>query len=160
MVNAAMLAPVNASISTPVRAVRPAVVVTSIPSSRKSNSTVTKSRPSGWHSGINSAVFFKAKLRLRGSETQLKAGSHSLRAGMSVDEILNTITVIVVDVEDTEAEENRVITSPRAIHSEEQQTTRPRFEAGVAGTMVGGVPGDAGTGTDDAGAGDSEGERA
>lgn len=72
----------------------------------------------------------------------------------------DNITVIVVDVEDTEAEENRVITSPRAIHSEEQQTTRPRFEAGVAGTMVGGVPGDAGTGTDDAGAGDSEGERA
>jgi UPF0755 protein len=46
---------------------------------------------------INSPVFFKAKLRLRGSESQLKAGSHSLRAGMSVDEVLDTITVVVVD---------------------------------------------------------------
>lgn len=72
----------------------------------------------------------------------------------------DNITVIVVDVEDTEAEEDRVITSPRALHSEEQQTTRPRFEAGTAGTLVGGVPGDAGTGSDDAGAGGREGERA
>lgn len=46
---------------------------------------------------INSTVFFKAKLKLRGSSTQFSPGSHSLRAGMSVDEILNTITVVVVD---------------------------------------------------------------
>jgi UPF0755 protein len=46
---------------------------------------------------INSTVYFKLELRLRGSETQLRPGSHSLRAGMSVDEILNTITIVVVD---------------------------------------------------------------
>jgi peptidoglycan lytic transglycosylase G len=45
---------------------------------------------------INSTVYFKAKLRLRGSTTQFQPGPHSLRAGMSVDEILNTITVVVV----------------------------------------------------------------
>jgi serine/threonine protein phosphatase PrpC len=76
----------------------------------------------------------------------------------------DNITVIVVDVEDTEAEENRSITSPRALHSEEQQTTRPRFGSGETGTLVGGVPGDAGAGTSDAatggtGPGDGGGER-
>lgn len=45
---------------------------------------------------VRSTVYFKAKLRLRGSDSKLKAGPHSLRAGMSVDEILDTITVVVV----------------------------------------------------------------
>jgi PPM family protein phosphatase len=87
----------------------------------------------------------------------------------------DNITIIVVDVEDTEAEANRVITSPRTADSEEQQTTRPRFGDGAAGTMVGGVPGDvsprtggAGTGARDSGVstpdsdrhGDTEGARA
>jgi len=38
----------------------------------------------------------------------------------------DNITVIVVDVEDTASEQDRVITSPRAAESEERQTTRPR----------------------------------
>lgn len=46
---------------------------------------------------INSSVYFQGKLRLRGSTTQFKPGAHSLRPGMSVDEILDTITVVVVD---------------------------------------------------------------
>jgi PPM family protein phosphatase len=76
----------------------------------------------------------------------------------------DNITVVVVDVEDTEAEENRSITSPRAFHAEEQQTTRPRLEAGAAGTLGGGATGDAAAGTTDAtaggtGAGGGEGER-
>jgi PPM family protein phosphatase len=65
----------------------------------------------------------------------------------------DNITIIVVDVEDTEAEANRVITSPRTADSEEQQTTRPRFGEGVAGTLVGGVPGDGLPRTGGAGAG-------
>ncbi|MGD6978309.1 MULTISPECIES: PP2C family protein-serine/threonine phosphatase [Citricoccus] len=76
----------------------------------------------------------------------------------------DNITVIVVDVEDTEAEEDRSITSPRALHSEEQQTTRPRFGSGETGTLVGGVSGDGDAGTSDAatggtGPGDGGGER-
>ncbi len=46
---------------------------------------------------IRSSVYFKAKMRLRGSDSKLKAGPYSLRAGMSVDEILDTITVVTVD---------------------------------------------------------------
>ena len=46
---------------------------------------------------IRSTVYFKGKMRLRGADSKLKAGPHSLRAGMSVDEILDTITVVVVD---------------------------------------------------------------
>ena len=42
---------------------------------------------------IRSTVYFKTKMRLRGSDSKLKAGPHSLRNGMSVDEILDTITV-------------------------------------------------------------------
>jgi UPF0755 protein len=57
---------------------------------------------------INSTVYFKAKLRLRGSGSQLKAGSHSLRAGMSVDEILDTITVVMVDQPGTPGPTNYV----------------------------------------------------
>lgn len=45
---------------------------------------------------IRSTVYFKAKVRLRGSDSKLKAGPHSLHSGMSVDEILDTITVVVV----------------------------------------------------------------
>jgi PPM family protein phosphatase len=78
----------------------------------------------------------------------------------------DNITIIVVDVEDTEAEANRVITSPRTADSEEQQTTRPRFDDGAAGTLVGGVPGDglprtggAGTGTRDSGGGTQDTDR-
>jgi PPM family protein phosphatase len=41
----------------------------------------------------------------------------------------DNITVIVVDVEDTEAEGERVITSPRR-QDEDQQTTRPRRDEG------------------------------
>ena len=34
---------------------------------------------------INSGTYFKAKLRLRGAETQFVPGAHTLRNGMSVD---------------------------------------------------------------------------
>jgi UPF0755 protein len=44
---------------------------------------------------IRSTTYFKGKVRLRGADTKMKAGSHSLREGMSVDEILDTITVVV-----------------------------------------------------------------
>ena len=43
---------------------------------------------------IRSTTYFKAKVRLRGSDSKLKAGKYTLYAGMSVDEILNTITVV------------------------------------------------------------------
>lgn len=43
---------------------------------------------------IRSTTYFKAKLRLRGADTQLVAGAHTLRNGMSVDEILDSITAI------------------------------------------------------------------
>lgn len=43
---------------------------------------------------IRSTTYFKAKVRLRGTDSQLKAGSYTLYAGMSVDEILDTITVV------------------------------------------------------------------
>jgi UPF0755 protein len=43
---------------------------------------------------IHSSTYFKAKLRLRGADTQFVAGSHILRNGMSVDEILDAITVM------------------------------------------------------------------
>jgi UPF0755 protein len=46
---------------------------------------------------IRSTAYFKAKIRLRGSDSKLKAGPYSLRGGMSVDEILDTITVVVSD---------------------------------------------------------------
>ena len=69
----------------------------------------------------------------------------------------DNITIIVVDVEDSEAEDNRVITSPRSADSEEQQTTRPRLDDGDAGTLVGGVPGGGGRGTGDTGTGAPEG---
>ena len=39
----------------------------------------------------------RRKMRLRGSDSKLKAGPYSLRGGMSVDEILDTITVVVSD---------------------------------------------------------------
>lgn len=42
---------------------------------------------------IRSTLYFKAKMRLRGSDSKLKAGKYTLRTGMSVDEILDTITV-------------------------------------------------------------------
>lgn len=41
---------------------------------------------------MRSTTYFKAKLRLRGADTQLVAGAHTLRNGMSVDEILDVIT--------------------------------------------------------------------
>ena len=44
---------------------------------------------------IKSTTYFKGKIRLRGSETRLVPGSHSLRGGMSVDEILDSITEVV-----------------------------------------------------------------
>lgn len=44
---------------------------------------------------IQTPAYFKAKIRLRGAETKLVAGPHTLRGGMSVDEILDTITVKV-----------------------------------------------------------------
>lgn len=43
---------------------------------------------------IRSGTYFKAKLRLRGADTQFVAGSHTLRDGMSVDEILDAITAV------------------------------------------------------------------
>lgn len=46
---------------------------------------------------IRSSAYFKTKLRLRGSSAKLQAGPHSLRGGMSVDEILDAITVVVAD---------------------------------------------------------------
>jgi UPF0755 protein len=42
---------------------------------------------------IRSTTYFKGKMRLRGSDSKLKAGKYSLQTGMSVDEILDTITV-------------------------------------------------------------------
>lgn len=42
---------------------------------------------------IRSTVYFKGKMRLRGSDSKLKAGAYSLHGGMSVDEILDEITV-------------------------------------------------------------------
>lgn len=42
---------------------------------------------------IRSSAYFKAKMRLRGADSKLKAGPYLLRDGMSVDEILDTITV-------------------------------------------------------------------
>ncbi len=42
---------------------------------------------------IRSPTYFKAKMRLRGADSRLKAGPHALHGGMSVDEILDTITV-------------------------------------------------------------------
>lgn len=42
---------------------------------------------------IRSPVYFKGKMRLRGTDSKLKAGKYSLQTGMSVDEILDTITV-------------------------------------------------------------------
>ena len=42
---------------------------------------------------IRSTVYFKGKMRLRGTDSKLKAGKYSLQTGMSVDEILDTITV-------------------------------------------------------------------
>ncbi|NUL43930.1 serine/threonine-protein phosphatase [Cellulosimicrobium funkei] len=50
----------------------------------------------------------------------------------------DNITVIVVDVEDTEAEGDRESTSPRPGETDEQQTTRPRFDGGSGGRMVNG----------------------
>jgi len=44
---------------------------------------------------IRSTTYFKGKIRLRGSESKLVAGPHTLRGGMSVDEILDTITATV-----------------------------------------------------------------
>lgn len=41
---------------------------------------------------IRSTLYFKGKMRLRGSDSKLKAGKYSLHTGMSVDEILDTIT--------------------------------------------------------------------
>jgi UPF0755 protein len=46
---------------------------------------------------IRSTTYFKGKMRLRGADSKLKAGPYSLRGGMSVDEILDTITVVVSD---------------------------------------------------------------
>ncbi len=43
---------------------------------------------------IRSTAYFKGKMRLRGSDSKMKAGSYSLYPGMSVDEILDTITVV------------------------------------------------------------------
>lgn len=57
---------------------------------------------------INSAVYFQGKLRLRGSTTQFKPGAHSLRPGMSVDEILDTITIVMVDQPGTPVATNYV----------------------------------------------------
>ncbi len=42
---------------------------------------------------IRSTTYFKAKMRLRGADSKLKAGPHALHSGMSVDEILDAITV-------------------------------------------------------------------
>ena len=42
---------------------------------------------------IRSTTYFKGKMRLRGSDSKLKAGKYTLQSGMSVDEILDTITV-------------------------------------------------------------------
>ncbi|MFB9074729.1 PP2C family protein-serine/threonine phosphatase [Citricoccus parietis] len=50
----------------------------------------------------------------------------------------DNITVIVVDVEDTDAEGDRESTSPRPGEADEQQTTRPRFDGGSGGRMVNG----------------------
>lgn len=50
----------------------------------------------------------------------------------------DNITVIVVDVEDTEAESDRGSTSPRPGEGDEQQTTRPRFDGGSGGRMING----------------------
>lgn len=50
----------------------------------------------------------------------------------------DNITVIVVDVEDTEAEGERVTTSPRPDEEDEHQTTRPRIDGGSGGRMVNG----------------------
>jgi protein phosphatase len=67
----------------------------------------------------------------------------------------DNITVIVVDVEDTEAEENRVITSPRSSDTDEQQTTRPRFDRDQAGTVSGGIPATVDPRDGDGGVGDA-----
>ncbi|GAA4760548.1 PP2C family protein-serine/threonine phosphatase [Citricoccus nitrophenolicus] len=48
----------------------------------------------------------------------------------------DNITVIVVDVEDTDAEGERITTSPRAEDRDEHQTTQPRFDGG--GRMING----------------------
>jgi PPM family protein phosphatase len=50
----------------------------------------------------------------------------------------DNITVIVVDVEDTAAEEKRANTAPRAGDGDEHRTTRPRFQDGGGGQPVGG----------------------
>ncbi|MEO9249061.1 protein phosphatase 2C domain-containing protein [Citricoccus nitrophenolicus] len=50
----------------------------------------------------------------------------------------DNITVIVVDVEDTDAEGERITTSPRPEEGDEHQTTRPRFDGGSGGRMVNG----------------------
>jgi UPF0755 protein len=43
---------------------------------------------------IQSPLYFKAKLRLRGTDTKLQPGPHNLREGMSVDEVIDSITVV------------------------------------------------------------------
>ena len=50
---------------------------------------------------VQSTTYFKGKLRLRGADTKFAAGSHVLREGMSVDEILNEITVVAADAPGT-----------------------------------------------------------
>lgn len=54
------------------------------------DSVATRLRDAGL---IRSTVYFKGKMRLRGADSMLKAGKYALRTGMSVDEILDTITV-------------------------------------------------------------------
>ena len=46
---------------------------------------------------LRSTTYFKAKLRLRGADTQFVAGAHTLRNGMSVDAILDATTAVTVD---------------------------------------------------------------
>ncbi len=50
---------------------------------------------------VQSATYFKGKLRLRGAETKFVPGAHVLREGMSVDEILDEITERAAEVPGT-----------------------------------------------------------
>ncbi len=50
---------------------------------------------------VQSTTYFKGKLRLRGADTKFAAGSHVLRGGMSVDEILDEITEQAADTPGT-----------------------------------------------------------
>ena len=66
------------------------VVYFTVEPDESANSVATRLQDLGL---IRSSAYFKAKMRLRGADSKLKAGPYLLRDGMSVDEILDTITV-------------------------------------------------------------------